>query len=131
MIKVCVHHPLNPEKSKKCMGFHHHPKNWTTYTELPFSKDVSVFEGALRNMARDGDISDSDRGELWEEAKTKLDERVVYERVKREKKVQQAIIDEGLRFIPMEEPTLFDLGGRNQLDLNDPRIDEITIKYRD
>lgn len=115
MLRVCVHHPLNPEESKKCMGQHAHAKNWVTHIDLPFSKDASLFAGALRNMAADGVIADHDRGELWEEAKTKLDQR--------------------LRFIPMEEPTLLDLGGRsvrkNQLDLNDPRIAEINIKYRD
>lgn len=117
-VQVCVHYPLNPEESKKCMGQRAHAKNWVTHIDLPFSKDVSLFEGALRNMAADGVIADHDRGELWEEAKAK-----------------KAKLDEGLRFIPMEEPTLRDLGGRsvrkNLLDLNDPRIAEINIKYRD
>ena len=123
MIKVCVHHPLNPEKSKKCMGFHHHPKNWTTYTELPFSKDVSVFEGALRNMARDGDISDSDVEKLFDETKTKFDGDLYSQ------------IFAAHTGPILSSPIISDLGGRtvrpNHLDLNDPRIAEINIKYRD
>ena len=118
MIKVCVHHPLNPEKSKKCMGFHHHPKNWTTYTELPFSKDVSVFEGALRNMARDGDISDSDVEKLFDEAKTKFDGDLA-------KKL----------FAASTHPLLISSDvpphRAESVNLNDPRISEIHIKYRD
>ena len=119
MIKVCVHHPLNPEKSKKCMGFHHHPKNWTTYTELPFSKDVSVFEGALRNMARDGDISDSDVEKLFDKAKTKFDGDL-YSQIfaAHTGPIISSLIDEPPR-------------QTESINLNDPRIAEINIKYRD
>ena len=119
MIKVCVHHPLNPEKSKKCMGFHHHPKNWTTYTELPFSKDVSVFEGALRNMASDGDISDSDVEKLFDEAKTKFDEKALSQKL-------FAFPTEPIQISNEVTPDQ-----KDRLNLNDPRIAEIHIKYRD
>ena len=122
MFEVCIHYPLNPEMSKTCMAHEKHDSGDISELEIPFSKDLHKFDLALSKLDSSGIISGRDA-------------RVVYERVKREKKVQQAIINEGLRFIPMEEPTLLDLGGRsvrkNQLDLNDPRIAEINIKYRD
>ena len=119
MVMVCVHHPLNPEKSKKCMRLHTHPKNWTTYTELPFSKDVSVFEGALRNMASDGDISDSDVEKLFDEAKTKFDEKALSQKL-------FAFPTEPIQISNEVTPDQ-----KDRLNLNDPRIAEIHIKYRD
>lgn len=119
MVQVCIHHPLNPEESKKCMGQHTHAKNWVTHIDLPFSKDVSLFEGALRNMAADGVIADHDRGELWEEAKTKFDKKALSQKL-------FAFPTEPIQISNEVTPDQ-----KDRLNLNDPRIAEINIKYRD
>ena len=118
MVMVCVHHPLNPEKSKMCMGQHTHAKNWVVYMDLPFSKDMSLFEGALRNMAADGVIADSDRGELLEEAKTEFDKKALSGKL-------FAFPTEPIQISNAVTPDQ-----KDRLNLSDPRISEINIKYR-
>ena len=132
MVMVCVHHPLNPEKSKMCMKLVGHRPNWIANLELPFLNDKNVFDHALINLTAE-DLVDREEGlEAFEKAKREREELI--KRID-EKEAQRVLADEGMRFIPMKEPTLSDLGGRsvrkNLLDLNDPRIAEINIKYRD
>lgn len=49
-IQVCVHHPLNPKRSKKCIELSGHPSGWVGDIELPFTEDLSWDEWAFSVM---------------------------------------------------------------------------------
>ena len=121
MIKVCIHHPLNPLESKKCIGRRTHDSGDISELIIPFSGDLRKLDYALAGLGSDGVIS-------FEDA------RAVYERVKRN---QDEMVDAINRKIwtASNESSLSDPGWRSHrqdpLDLSDPRIAEINIKYRD
>ena len=73
MVRVCIHHPLNPEKSKKCMTLRDHQENWVTELQLPFLDDPGMISWALRNMSFDGDISDVAQRAIYEQVKVTYD----------------------------------------------------------
>ena len=121
MIKVCIHHPLNPLESKKCIGRRTHDSGDISKLNIPFSEDLRKFDYALAGLGGAGVIS-------FEDA------RAVYERVKRNREEMMNTINQKIWFSATETP-LSDLGGRSvrrdPIDLSDPRISEINIKYRD
>ena len=49
-VQVCVHHPLNPKWSKKCIEVGGHPSGWVGDIELPFTEDLSWDEWAFSVM---------------------------------------------------------------------------------
>lgn len=49
-IQVCVHHPLNPKRSKKCIELSGHLDSWVSDIELPFTEDLSWEEWAFAVM---------------------------------------------------------------------------------
>ena len=59
-VQVCVHHPLNPKWSKKCIKLNGHMGHWITELDLPFFEDLNLAAWALTNMALVDDISDED-----------------------------------------------------------------------
>ena len=121
MFKVCIHHPLNPEESKKCIGRKTHNREDISELDIPFSGDLRKFDYALKSLGGVGVISFEDG-------------RAVYERTKRKQEEMANAINQKIWLAATETP-LSDLGGRSvrrdPIDLNDPRIAEINIKYRD
>lgn len=59
-VQVCVHYPLNPKKSKKCIELGGHMGHWITELDLPFGEDLNLAAWSLTNMALVDDISDED-----------------------------------------------------------------------
>lgn len=59
-VQVCVHYPLNPKKSKKCIELGGHMGHWITELDLPFFEDLNLAAWSLTNMALVDDISDED-----------------------------------------------------------------------
>ena len=59
-VQVCVHHPLNPKWSKKCIKLNGHMGHWITELDLPFVDDLNLAAWSLTNMALVDDISDED-----------------------------------------------------------------------
>ena len=121
MVRVCVHHPLNPEKSKMCMKLVGHRPNWIANLELPFLNDKNVFDHALINLTTEDLV---DREEALE----------AFEKAKREREKMVDTINQKI-WLSATETTLSDPGWRSHrrdpIDLSDPRISEINIKYRD
>ena len=111
MIKVCIHYPLNPDASKKCMELSDHEPRNVTELELPFLTDKVMFYYALERMSNAGQLTKEEGHEVFETVKRKQDEMI--------NKINQA---------PWVLPTPSE---RDPLNLNDPRISEINIKYRD
>lgn len=114
MVKVCIHHPLNPEKSNLCVKLRAHEIKETTDLVFPFSDDPDQTDLALSNLVKEKQLSHAGS-------------RKIYEEIKREalEKLQQEF-RHPIWTIP-EAPTI----SNNGLNLNDPRIAEINIKYRD
>ena len=68
-VQVCVHHPLNPKKSKKCIERGGHMARWITELDLPFSQDLNLTAWSLNNLALAGDISDDDIKTIYQTVK--------------------------------------------------------------
>ena len=106
MIKVCIHYPLNPDSSMRCMGLIGHDAADISELEIPFSGDLRKFDLVLAKLGSSGLIDRNDA-------------RRIYEEVEREREKQRVIADEGLRFIPVDKL------------ISTQKIAEINIKYRD
>lgn len=111
MVKVCVHHPLNPEKSRKCIDRKIHDDDDISELDVPFSGDLLKFGYALASLRSARVISVNDARSVYEEVKRRQEEIV--------NKLNQA---------PWIIPTPSEWAPLNP---NDPRISEIYIKYRD
>ena len=111
MVMVCIHHPLNPKIAKQCIELGVHDPRAVTELELPFSTDKLMFHYALESMSDAGQLTKEEGQEVFETVKRKQDEMI--------NKINQA------RWVI---PTSSE---RDPLNLNDPRISEINIKYRD
>ena len=127
MLRVCIHHPLNPEKSKKCMGLRGHLGQWVTQLELPFADDKKMFEQVLHEMTYEGALSHDDGQELY---------KAVSEKINRQEKLDKEALAEKLfaaSTAPINSSDDTPTRRTDTLDLNDPRISEIhiDIKYRD
>ena len=68
-VQVCVHYPLNPKKSKKCIELGGHMGHWITELDLPFFEDLNLAAWSLTNMALVDDISDEDVTTFYDEIK--------------------------------------------------------------
>lgn len=66
-VQVCVHHPLNPKKSKRCIELIGHFGQWITELDLPFVDELNLAAWSLTNMALDDDISDDDIPKIYDE----------------------------------------------------------------
>jgi len=55
-VQVCVHHPLNPEESKKCIALSGHLDDWVGDIDLPFTEDLTREEWILAVMSLGRDI---------------------------------------------------------------------------
>ena len=71
-VQVCVHHPLNPKWSKKCIEVGGHMGHWITELDLPFVEDLNLAAWSLANMASNDDISDEDVKPLYDEIKNEV-----------------------------------------------------------
>lgn len=71
-VQVCVHHPLNPKKSKKCIERLAHMGHWITELDLPFVEDLNLTAWSLTNMALEDDISNEDIKPLYDEIKNEV-----------------------------------------------------------
>lgn len=106
MVRVCVHHPLNPAMSKTCMAHEDHNSEDISELEIPFSEDLHTFTLVLAKLSSSGLIISQDALS-------------VYEQVEREKKASSVNTNEDRQFISVER--LISAG----------QIAEIHIKYRD
>lgn len=68
-VQVCVHHPLNPKKSKECIEFGGHMGQWITELDLPFVEDLNLAAWSLTNMALSDDISDDAKAAIYKAVK--------------------------------------------------------------
>ena len=71
-VQVCVHHPLNPKKSKECIDLDGHMARWITELDLPFAQDLNLTAWSLTNMALEDDISNEDIKPLYDEIKNEV-----------------------------------------------------------
>ena len=71
-VQVCVHHPLNPKKSKACIEHLAHMGHWITELDLPFVEDLNLTAWSLTNMALEDDISLEDIKPLYDEIKNEV-----------------------------------------------------------
>ena len=111
MLRVCVHHPFNPEKSKKCINRKMHNDDDISELDVPFSGDLLKFSYALASLRSAGVISVNDARRVYEDVKRRQEEIV--------NKLNQA---------PWIIPTPSEWAPLNPID---PRISEIYIKYKD
>ena len=72
MLRVCVHHPLNPELSKECLRDKTHMTDWITTLEFPFPDNRSMADRALNNLLTGGVISEGDREEVYDAVKNRV-----------------------------------------------------------
>lgn len=124
-VEVCIHHPLNPEMTKQCIGLRGHLSHWVTQLELPFSSDKKMFDQVLYEMTSEGSISHEDAGDLFKEASEKINQQEKLDKEALAKKL----------FATSTHPLLISSDvpphRAESVNLNDPRISEINIKYRD
>lgn len=118
MVKVCIHHPVNPEKANLCVRLQAHEPKDTTDLVLPFSDDPDQLSLALDNMVKDRIISANGRREIRYQIEQGIRDRV---EAARRIELTHPI------WIPPAPPVAQD----NGLNLNDPRIKEIVITYKD
>ena len=67
MVKVCVHHPLSPYDSKRCMEKMQHKPKWIDELALPFSKSTRMTAWAIENLSVDGEITEEEHEELYDQ----------------------------------------------------------------
>ena len=125
-IRVCVHYPLNPQKSAECIRDHGHMRQWITQLELPFTDNLNMAAWALTNMTLSGVISDPKYKEVYEQAREKV--------LGGEKEAESSEDDfRPVKPILNEEGSL--IGVKLLQDtppiVNADRAAMITIKYRD
>lgn len=118
MVKVCIHHPVNPEKANLCVRLQAHEPKDTTDLVLPFSDDPDQLSLALDNMVKDRIISANGRREI----------RYQIEQGRRDRLEAARRMKLTHHIWSLPEPPVVQT---NDLNLNDPRIKEIIIKYRD
>jgi len=118
MVKVCIHHPVNPEKSKTCMENMIHDASRISDLVIPFADEPHSISLALNYMIEDGSLSEAGRREIYDEIEQGIRDRI---EAARQIKLTHNI------WIPTEAAN----GPTTCLNLNDPRIAEIHIKYRD
>lgn len=114
MVKVCIHYPVNPEKAGLCVKLLAHENNETTDLVMPFADDPNQLSSALDNMVKEKYISAKAKREIYEQIKRETLDRCMEE-------MRQPVW-------ALPEPPVVQGNG---LNLNDPRIQEIVINYRD
>ena len=71
-IQVCVHHPLNPKKSKECIALNGHMGQWITEFDLPFVEDLNLAAWSLTNMVLSDDISNDAKKAIYKAVKNEV-----------------------------------------------------------
>jgi len=111
MAKVCIHYPIDPKMAKECMSLRGHDESCLRDLELPFADDEAMFKRALSNLIYDGIISEQEGLDSVKKARENRDRNISPDPVQNLSRERTDRLD--------------------SLNLNDPRISEIHIKYRD